>query len=295
MSPAPARNGLAASRLHLPSGPWATLLDALAAHFPGVSREDWQHRFARALVLDEQARPLAAEAPCREGMLIQYYREVVAEPRIPFEEAVLQVDAHLVVADKPHFLPVTPAGAHVEETLLTRLIRRLGNPHLVPLHRIDLGTAGLVLFSANPASRPAYQALFRERRITKRYEAVAAPRPQLAFPLTRSTRIVEGEPFFRMQEVEGTPNSETRIEVIEKGENHWRYALHPVTGKKHQLRVHMAALGAAILNDPLYPALQVRADDEYEKPLQLLAQGLEFIDPLSGERRRFRSGRRLGD
>ena len=289
MSPAPLRNGLAASRLQLPAGPWHTLLDALSALFPRVPREDWQRRFERGLVLDAEGRALPPDATCREGALIQYYREVPAELPIPFVETVLHADAHLVVADKPHFLPVTPAGGFVEHTLLTRLIRTLGNAELVPLHRIDRTTAGLVLFSANPASRAAYQALFRDRRISKRYEALAAPLPQLAFPLTRKSRIVEGEPFFRMQEVPGAPNSETHIEVIEKGERLWRYALHPVTGKKHQLRVQMAALGAAIHQDEFYPDLQAREDGQYDKPLQLLAQGLAFTDPLTGEARAFSS------
>lgn len=289
MSPAPLRNGLAASRLQLPAGPWRTLLDALSALFPRVPREDWQRRFERGLVLDAGGRTLPPDAPCREGALIQYYREVPAELPIPFTETVLHADAHLVVADKPHFLPVTPAGGFVEHTLLTRLIRTLGNADLVPLHRIDRGTAGLVLFSANPGSRAAYQALFRDRLIAKRYEALAAPLPQRQFPLTRRSRIVEGEPFFRMQETEGAPNSETRIEVIEKGERLWRYALHPVTGKKHQLRVQMAALGAAIHHDEFYPDLQAREEGQYDKPLQLLAQGLLFTDPLTGEARSFSS------
>ena len=289
MSPAPLRNGLAASRLQLPAGPWHTLLDALSALFARVPREDWQHRFERGLVLDAEGRALPPEAPYREGAVIQYYREVPAETPIPFTETVLHADAHLVVADKPHFLPVMPAGGFVEHTLLTRLIRQLGNPDLVPLHRIDRTTAGLVLFSAKPASRAAYQALFRDRRISKRYETLAAPLSNWAFPLTRKSRIVEGEPFFRMQEVPGTPNSETRIEVIEKGEHLWRYSLQPLTGKKHQLRVQMAALGAAIHHDEFYPALQPRAEGQYDKPLQLLAQELAFTDPLSGEARVFSS------
>ncbi len=287
MSTAPLRNGLAASCLQLPAGTWHTVLDALAALFTSVPREDWQHRFARGLVLDAEGRPLPMDAGYREGALIQYYREVSAELSIPFTETVLHADAHLVVADKPHFLPVTPAGGFVEHTLLTRLIRKLGNADLVPLHRIDRATAGLVLFSANPASRARYQALFRDRRISKRYEALAPPLPLLGFPLTRQSRIVEGEPFFLMREVEGVPNSETCIEVIEKGERLWRYALHPVTGKKHQLRVQMAALGAAIHNDEFYPALQPREEGRYDKPLQLLAQGLAFTDPLTGEARAF--------
>src|SRR3546814_8954118 len=119
----------------------------------------------------------------------------------------------------------------------------LGNPALVPLHRIDRDTAGLVLFSANPSTRAVYQALFRERRIHKRYECIAPALPGMSFPLVRHTRLVPGEPFFRMQEVEGAPNSETRIGVLECSDALWRYALEPVTGRKHQLRVHMAGLG----------------------------------------------------
>jgi tRNA pseudouridine32 synthase/23S rRNA pseudouridine746 synthase len=111
--------------------------------------------------------------------------------------------------------------------------------------------------------------------------------PAFEFPLLRRSRIVAGEPFFRMQEVDGEPNSETRIELIERGEKSWRYALFPVTGKKHQLRVHMVALGAPIVGDTLYPVLAEKADDDYQHPLKLLAHSLAFVDPLSGEPRRF--------
>lgn len=282
-----------ASRLQLPPGPWRTLLDGVCARFPAIAREVWIERFARGRVLDADGVPLAADAPYRVGAEIRYFREVVDEAAIPFDESVLHVDAHLVVADKPHFLPVTPAGGHVRETLLARLVQRLGNPDLVPLHRIDRDTAGLVLFSANPATRDAYQSLFRQRRIHKRYEAIAPALPALSFPLVHASRLEAGEPFFRMREVDGVPNSETRIEVIERMGASWRYALEPVTGRKHQLRVHMAALGAAIGNDRLYPELAASALDDYSRPLQLLARGLVFVDPLSGVERAFESGLRL--
>ena len=278
-----------ASTVHLPNGSWATVLDALCARFATIGRTRWLDRIARGRVLDGQGVAITPRTPYRAGLRIHYYREVADEAPIPFAENVLHVDEHLVVADKPHFLPVTPAGGFVEQTLLRRLIRRLGNPQLVPLHRIDRATAGLVLFSANPASRSAYQALFRERRIDKRYEALAPALPGLVFPLRRQTRIVAGEPFFRMREAEGEPNSETRIEAIECGNDVWRYALHPVTGRKHQLRLHMAALGAPIIGDTLYPAPAGVAADDHENPLRLLAQGLSFVDPLSGALRRFGS------
>lgn len=289
MSGSPFHRDSHASTVHLPAGAWTSVLEALCARFPAIGREQWLDRIARGRVLDGQGVAIAPDSPYRAGMRLHYYREVADEANIPFTETVLHVDEHLVVADKPHFLPVTPAGGFVEQTLLRRLIQRLDNPRLVPLHRIDRATAGLVLFSANPASRGVYQALFRERRIAKRYEALAAALPGLVFPLWRRSRIVRGEPFFRMREGVGEPNSETRIEVIERGALHWRYALQPVTGRKHQLRVHMAALGAAIVHDTCYPKLMEQAADDYARPLKLLARELTFVDPLSGEPRHFQS------
>jgi len=281
------------SVLHLPRGDWRTVLDCLCVHFPAIGRDVWLERMARGRVLDGEGNALGPEHPYREALRVHYFREVAAETPIPFAEEVLHVDEHLVVADKPHFLPVAPVGEYVEQTLLARLVRRLGNPDLVPLHRIDRLTAGLVLFSCNPASRGRYQALFRERQIRKVYSAIAPALPERRFPLLRRTRLVKGEPFFLMREAEGEPNSETRVELGECSGDLWRYVLHPVTGKTHQLRVHMAALGAGICNDPLYPRLFERARrevDDYHRPLQLLAQRLSFADPLSGQERCFDSG-----
>ena len=281
---------MSASKLQLPPGPWTTVLDGLCARFPAIPRGTWVDRFARGRVLDAEGAALALDAPYRPGAEIRYFREVADEPVIPYAETVLHADADLVVADKPHFLPVTPSGDFVRETLLARLVQRLGNPNLVPLHRIDRDTAGLVLFSANPATRDGYQALFRERRIRKRYAAIAPALPGVSFPLVRSTRLVRGEPFFRMQEVEGVPNSETRIDVLERAGAWWRYALEPVTGRKHQLRVHMAGLGAPVANDRWYPRVTAAAPDDGARPLKLLARTLEFVDPLDGAERRFESG-----
>ncbi|WP_263143793.1 pseudouridine synthase [Pseudomonas sp. RIT-PI-AD] len=282
-----------ASTLHLPQGEWTTLLECLCAHFPAISRARWLDRFARGRVLDAQGMALAADHPYKVGLRIHYFREVDEEAPIPFDERVLHLDAHLLVVDKPHFLPVMPSGSYVEQTLLARLMRRLDNPHLVPIHRIDRLTAGLVLFSVDPASRDAYQALFRERRIDKTYEAIAPALPELDFPYRHRSRLVPGEPFFRMTEASGEPNSETLIEVKARQGAFWHYRLHPVSGRKHQLRVHMAALGAPICGDPFYPRLlerHLRETDDYRHPLKLLARSLTFVDPLDGRRRHFDSG-----
>lgn len=289
----PAINGVNASTVLLLAGPWPTLLDALCARFPYLTRMRWEDRFARGRVLDTTGNGLASDTPHVGEMIVHYYREVFDEPAIPFEETIVHADAEIVIAEKPHFLPVTPAGRHVEETLLARLIRRYDEPNLAPMHRIDAGTAGLVMFSRNPATRASYQALFREHRIVKTYEAVARPLHQQSFPLIRHSRIVPGEPFYRMRETGGEPNAETRIDVMERGEHWWRYRLMPVTGRQHQLRVQMAGLGAPLRNDEIYPVVDRREAGDYARPLQLLAKLLEFVDPLTSERRRFTSSRSL--
>lgn len=282
------------SRIVLPPGGWASIVDFLCERFPAIDRETWIGRMERGAVTADGVE-VHRLAPYRPGAVVTYRREVPDEPRIPFEETILHVDDDLVVVDKPHFLPVMPAGRFVEETLSVRLVRRLDNPDLVALHRLDRATAGLVVFSARPSSRDAYARLFRDRAIEKTYEAVAAPMPGRTdddFPFVHESRLAPGEPFFRMREVAGTPNARTRIDVVERGQHHWLYRLQPVTGRKHQLRVHMAALGAPIVGDPLYPELREEAGG-FTEPLRLLARELRFIDPLTGVERVFRSERHL--
>ena len=220
--------------------------------FSAIGREQWLDRIARGRVLDAHGQPIALDLPYKEGLRIHYFREVPDEKPIPVVESILYADEHLVVADKPHFLPVTPAGEYVEQTLLRRLIRRLDNPHLVPLHRIDRHTAGLVIFSANPQTRSAYQSLFPTRQIDKRYEAIAPALPGLDFPLVHKAVWSMANRFSvcRKGPVSVTPNGGRGSG---KNGDLWRYGLYPVTGKKHQLRVHMTALGASICNDPFYP------------------------------------------
>lgn len=288
----PVLDGVSASRVQITTAQ-GSVLDFLCARFPAVGEGIWRSRFARQRVLDAQGQPLDPASPCRSGELIHYYRELPTEPRIPFREHILFHDEHLLVADKPHFLPVTPVGRFVQETLLVRLKRSTGIDTLAPIHRIDKDTAGLVLFSTQPATRDAYQRLFRERRVSKTYHAIAPRLTGDACPDSRRSRLVDDEAFFRSREVPGEPNSETHIRLLQALDHLGLYALMPVTGRKHQLRVHMATLGMPILHDPLYPVVKPVEGDDFSTPLQLLAKTLTFTDPLTGVARRFDSQQTL--
>jgi tRNA pseudouridine32 synthase/23S rRNA pseudouridine746 synthase len=265
---------------------------------PGVPAQTWHDRLGAGDVLHEDGTPVAPDAPYRSGIRLYYYRDVPDERPVPFEETVLFQDEHLVVADKPHFLPVTPGGRYVQNALLVRLQRKLHLPQLAPLHRIDRETAGLVLFAVNPAERGAYHALFSGRTMRKAYEAIAPSTEGLSWPHTRRSRLEEHPTeFYRMVEnpVDTVPNSETHIECVEQRGPWARYQLSPISGKRHQLRVHMNALGLPIVGDQLYPVVRHGPNDEedFSEPLQLLAKRIGFTDPITGKERTFQSERTL--
>lgn len=289
----PTVDGVSPSALALPGGSWPLLLDYLAHRLPTVPREQWAQRMAKGDVLDEQGQILPVEAPYKPHSKVYYYRRLDQEVPIPFEEAVLFQDDYLVVADKPHFLPVTPSGRYVQETLLVRLKRKLGIDTLTPMHRIDRDTAGLVLFSIQPDTRAAYQQLFRYKTIRKHYEAIAPRCDTFTWPVAHRSRLQESARFMAMEEVPGPPNAQTVIDVIEHRGHLSRYSLQPITGQKHQLRAHMSALGLPIVDDLIYPVLQPDGIPDYTRPLKLLAKSVAFTDPITGQLRQFETQRQL--
>ena len=289
----PLRDGVGPSCVVLPSQGQGSMLDFLAQRLPGVQRSEWLQRMQAGDVVDERGVAVLPHRPFEGGIRLYYYRHLQAESALPFAETVLYQDEHLLVADKPHFMPVTPSGRYLQQTLLVRLKRRLDLPELSPLHRIDRDTAGLVLFSVQQRTRGAYQALFRDRQITKHYDAVAPWRPDVPFPRDHRSRLEESPQFFRMHEVPGDPNSHTRMQVLQVAGDWALYRLSPITGKRHQLRVHMAALGLPLRNDPFYPVVNDAPEGDYSRPLQLLARSLEFVDPLTRGPRVFESQQRL--
>jgi tRNA pseudouridine32 synthase/23S rRNA pseudouridine746 synthase len=262
---------------------------------PDISRDEWLHRFANELVLNHNAQPVAATQTYTPHTQLYYYRHIANEPVLPEKARIVFEDDHLLVADKPHFMPVTPAGRYVQQSLLVQLKHLTGNDDLVPLHRIDRETAGLVMFGKRLADRDAYHALFRDKAMRKVYEAVAAYHPALELPRVHTSRLQPDELFFRTQEVAGVPNSETHIRLLKTEGTRALYQLEPISGKRHQLRVHMMALGLPLEGDQFYPTVLrgPDAEEDFNHPLQLLAKSVSFTDPITGQAREFHSALRL--
>lgn len=290
--------GVSASRVYLPTDQaHSNLLTFFVKKFPHIPEEEWISRFNEGLILDQEGHSLAATNQYLPNSHLTYFRRLAREPEIPFEGGILFQDEHILVADKPHFLPVTPSGLYLHQTLLNRLKKSTGIQTLSPIHRIDRDTAGLVVFSIQQNERSQYQNLFRDRVVKKIYEAIAPYSEDLVkkLPLNYQSRLEESEHFLQMREVAGEPNSDTFIELLKVQGALAKYRLTPGSGKKHQLRSHLYALDAPIKNDQIYPVLtpyQVYELD-FSKPLQLLAKELSFVDPITKQIRVFKTQKAL--
>lgn len=290
----PMRNGVSASKVHLPQQKQATsIYTFLCQKFPHISAAEWQQRFQDGLILDAHGQTLAINHQYQTQQHIYYYRFLTAEVPVPFEHEIVFENEHFIAIDKPHFLTMTPTGQYVQETLLVRLKKQTNNPFLTPIHRLDRETAGIVLFSKQPDTRGLYQNLFASRQVNKVYHAIAAYNPTLTLPYITQFRMEKGQPFYTMHIVDGEPNSETKIELLQHNEHWAKYQLSPKTGKQHQLRVHLNALGIPILHDPFYPHVCHKAEDDFSQPLQLLAKTISFVDPITKQQMQFFSTKDL--
>jgi tRNA pseudouridine32 synthase / 23S rRNA pseudouridine746 synthase len=283
VAPLPPRDGLGPARVRLRDG--GVVLDELQARFG----EQASAKVLAGEVVDADGAVIDASTELPAGANVYLYRELPDEVPVPFDIPVLNRDYDIVVVDKPHFLATMPRGGHVAQTATVRLRRELDLPELSPAHRLDRLTAGVLLFTARREVRGAYQSMFARGGVRKTYLARAAKDSTLNFPLTVRSRIVKRRGQLQAVEEPGEPNAETLIERLGDG----LYRLTPCTGRTHQLRVHMASLGLAIIGDPLYPEIIDVRPDDFSEPLRLLAHSIEFEDPISGCLRRFVSERTI--
>lgn len=295
-SPLAPRHGVDAQRIRMPQGgPWATLRDHLVERLAsGLSPDDVDRKLRAGEFVDAAGEPVPVDAPFVPRSVVWTHRDLREEVPVPFDIEILHQDERLVVIDKPHFLSTMPRGRHVVQSALARARVLTGLPRLTPAHRLDRPTAGVLMLTTEQRWRAPYQAVFATGEVHKGYLAVAPVRGDLRLPVVRRTHVAKEHGVHQAREVKGAePNAETLIELAEQRGGLGLYRLTPRTGRTHQLRCQLDGLGIPIANDPLYPVDRQVADDDFTRPLQLLAAALEFDDPVDGSRRRFVTRRRL--
>ena len=301
-----------------------TIADYLIARFYPNDPQIIYARFNTGEVRLDDGTILTGDSPYMPGERIWYFRELADEPQLPSDMPVLYEDEHVLAIDKPHFLPTTPRGSYIAQTALTKLRVREQNPLLIPIHRLDRPTAGVLLFAKTVEARRPFQMMFQHRQVSKTYRAVApvpadaaaAEQALSAEGLQVRSHIQKIRDQLQVQQLseqecaaQGVePNTLTTVKILRtftpsaQAVEGWRaepnrewalYDLAPHTGKTHQLRAHLNMLSAPILGDVLYPQVLPDAPDRPEYPLQLLAYSLHFEHPITGERVDLYSGRSL--
>lgn len=214
----------------------------------------WQERFAEGrITLD--GRPAGPEEVLETGQALTWSRPPWEEPEAPLSTAVLFEDAHLVAVAKPSGLPTLPGGGFLEHTLL-HLVRRR-HPEASPLHRLGRGTSGVVLFARTEAARQILAKAWREHELTKVYRALAQGHPAAeAFPIEVPIGPVPHPRLGTLHAASpsGRP-SHSAVQVLERradGSSLLEVSIR--TGRPHQIRIHLAAVGHPLVGDPLYAA-----------------------------------------
>ncbi|AKK02810.1 23S RNA-specific pseudouridylate synthase [Corynebacterium epidermidicanis] len=206
-------------------------------------------------------------------VLAWFHPDTAHEAAIPFDYAVVGTAAGLVVVDKPCFLPATSNGRLVRETVQTRLRVRYRNPDIVPVHRLDRLTCGLLACATDVAARGFYQQQFAERTARKTYRARLCAEPGIGSEWQEIVLPMRRVPGQRAVEVAvGGVETRTHVRALDSR----LVELQPLTGFTHQLRVVCAYLGAPIEGDDTYPVDVGLQLHNYSTPMKLCATRLEL-------------------
>jgi 23S rRNA pseudouridine1911/1915/1917 synthase len=212
------------------------------------------------------------------------------EPEAPLAWALVHRDGALLGVVKPAGLPTLPGGGFLERSLLALVRRRF--PEAVPVHRLDRGASGVVLFARTPLARVRLSEAFRSGGIDKEYRALVVGGPEsdvleIGQPIGRVPHPVHG--LLSASVPAGDPGARPArsvVRVLERRPGCALLAVRPLTGRPHQIRIHLAAAGHPLVGEPLYApggGLQPGGARPGDSGYLLHAERLRFRHPETGE------------
>jgi len=234
-----------------PAAAGQRLIDWLGTSYRHSSPAQWAARLAGAeLTLDDT--PASGEERLRAGQVVIWQRPPWDEPDVPLTFEVVHEDADLVAVSKPSGLPTMPAGGFLEHTLFTLVRAQYGDVH--PVHRLGRGTSGLVLFARSVRAAAALARAWRTHAVTKVYRTLVSGDPSwTSLDITTAIGPVP-------HAVLGTVHAATAdgraahsaATVVERRGAESLCDVRITTGRPHQIRIHLAAVGHPLAGDPLY-------------------------------------------
>ena len=266
---------------------------------PRLSRTRAQE-IIRACAFHADGRRRRPSDIVREGEVVLLVRERFEEPEVPLEFQIIEQDEALLAIDKPAGLPMHPSATYHKHTLSYLLRERYAPdggfaPQIA--HRLDRETSGVVLCALNRQAERRLKMAFEAHRVQKGYVAIvegelAESSGEITLPLA----AVEEGLHVRMEVRDDGAHAHTHYEVVERRAGRTLLALHPRTGRQHQLRVHLSAIGHPIVGDKLYgpereaPFLEIIERGMSPELLRRLghprqalhAEWVQFEHPLTG-------------
>jgi len=237
------------------------LLDYLARSYSKFSRDEWRRRIESGRVLVDE-EPARGDAILRAGQLLVWARPPWREPDVPLSFAILYRNADVLAVAKPSGLPTVPGGgSFVNHTLLSLVRRRF--PKASPLHRLGRATSGVVLFATASRVFSAIAGQWRRGEVLKIYRALVAGCPLAdQFPVEAPIGSVPHPVLGTIHAAsDGGKSARSDVTVLERRDGCALVEVRILTGRPHQIRIHLAAAGHPLVGDRLYGAGGVPAGD----------------------------------